>query len=121
MIKGFENFVNENYRMHAHISNNSDPSKIIERKVSFTKKGFDEFNELATDHKIEYKKLLSIIKDMIRNPDNWKPTVKGIGGKVEILSDGNWSKRITQKTRLVYKLTEHDIIIYSCIGHYDDK
>lgn len=121
MIKGFENFVNENYRIHAHISNNSDPSKIIEKKVSFTKKGFEEFNEMLQLNKSDYKKAVALINDMVRNPEFWKPERAGLGKTEHLKSrDGRCSKRINGKFRLEYKVTESEVLIYSCIEHYGD-
>jgi toxin YoeB len=32
---------------------------------------------------------------------------------------GYWSRRITQKHRLVYKVTGNDLHIYMCRGHYE--
>ncbi len=32
---------------------------------------------------------------------------------------GKWSRRITQEHRLVYEVTDFDIIILSCKFHYD--
>lgn len=32
-----------------------------------------------------------------------------------------WSRRINQKDRLVYEVSDDGIIIKQCKGHYDDK
>ena len=51
-----------------------------------------------------------------------KKSFDGIG-KPEALKygDGNWSRRIDEKNRLVYNVSsENDIIIISCKGHYED-
>jgi len=120
MITRFENFVNESYRMHAHISNNSDPSKKVERKISFTKKAFEEFNEMLQLNKNDYKKVVSLINDMARNPELWRPQSAGLGRSEHLKGDGRCSKRINKKVRLEYKVSESEVLIYSCIDHYGD-
>jgi toxin YoeB len=47
-------------------------------------------------------------------------------GKPELLSEnrsGQWSRRITQKHRLIYLIEEEKVIVLllSAYGHYDDK
>ena len=127
MIKNFDDFIIESrvpgYSIHAHLSNNSNPNNITQKKISFTKRGFEEFNELIKDSKNDYKKLLDLIKDMMRNPDFYKPGFAGIGGKTQQLfnKDGLYSKRISEKHRLEYKITSDEVVIYSCMNHYDDK
>ena len=36
---------------------------------------------------------------------------------------GQWSRRITQKHRLIYQIKEHEVVVLvlSAYGHYDDK
>jgi toxin YoeB len=65
------------------------------------------------DKKIQ-DKIIKLIEDCRRNP------FEGIG-KPEPLKNqlsGNWSRRITEEHRLVYQVTETNILIISCIYHY---
>jgi toxin YoeB len=58
-----------------------------------------------------------LLKDIDRNGN------KGIG-KPEPLKhkrQGYWSRRIDEVNRLVYKITEDQIEIAQCRGHYDDE
>ena len=60
------------------------------------------------------KKIVEIIKDIQRNGN------EGIG-KAEPLKhelSGYWSRRITDKHRFIYKLTENEVIIIACANHY---
>jgi toxin YoeB len=36
---------------------------------------------------------------------------------------GQWSRRITQKHRLIYEINDNTVVVYilSILGHYDDK
>ncbi|PWK27977.1 toxin YoeB [Arcicella aurantiaca] len=63
------------------------------------------------------KKIFDLIGDVQKHP------FEGIG-KPEALKHeltGYWSRRITDKHRLVYQVTDDDIIIIRCKDHYDDK
>ncbi len=65
------------------------------------------------------KKILAKINSLIKETAREISTPKGTG-KAEILK--NWpeyrSKRITHEHRLVYKLTETDLLIAKCREHY---
>jgi len=63
-------------------------------------------------------KLWEIILDITENDP-----FKGIG-KPEALKGnykGYWSRRITDKHRIIYRIHEDKLEIASCFGHYDDK
>ncbi|ROL58102.1 Txe/YoeB family addiction module toxin [Bacteroidetes/Chlorobi group bacterium ChocPot_Mid] len=84
------------------------------RKIRFEKIAFEQYNAwLKTDIKI-YKKIAKIIVDIQKQP------FLGIG-KPEPLKhefQGYWSRRITNEHRLVYKVTDDEIVIVSCKYHY---
>ena len=66
------------------------------------------------DQKIS-KKIDALIKDTIRDP------FAGLG-KPEPLKNrlsGFWSRRITDKHRLVYRYENDTLLIFSCRYHYD--
>jgi toxin YoeB len=71
------------------------------------------------DEKKILKKINELLEDIERNGNS------GIG-KPEPLKyelTGYWSRRITDKDRLIYKIVEESNVIYiiGCKGHYDDK
>lgn len=66
------------------------------------------------------KKLLNRLNQLIR--DTERDPFSGIG-KPEPLKGkyaGLWSRRISDKHRLVYRVEDGVLIIYSCMGHYED-
>ena len=68
------------------------------------------------DRKI-VKKINSLIKDIERHP------FTGLG-KPEPLKNnlqGYWSRRINDKDRLVYKVSDNDMMIAQCKTHYEDR
>lgn len=63
------------------------------------------------------KKIFDLISAIQKNP------FEGIGKPEALKHDyqGYWSRRITDKHRLLYEVTDEEIIIIRCKGHYDDK
>ncbi len=86
------------------------------RNITFAPEGFEQFNAWAEQDKKIYRKIIALINDILHQP------FTGLG-KPEPLKHqltGYWSRRITGEHRLVYKVTETEIIILSCRFHYDD-
>jgi toxin YoeB len=84
------------------------------RKVAFLTRSFDEFNRWAIEDKKIYGKIVNLIKDIQREP------FSGLG-KPEALKhelSGLWSRRINQEHRLVYSVSDGEIVIVSCKFHY---
>ena len=49
-------------------------------------------------------------------------TINGIGKPEHLKYQDNWSRRINDEHRLIYSVTDDNIIaVKSCKGHYDDK
>lgn len=83
-------------------------------RIIFEQSAFEGFNSWAKTDKKVHKRIISLIKDVQREP------FSGLG-KPEPLKyelSGYWSRRITQSDRLVYKVTSEDLIIISCKYHY---
>ncbi len=83
-------------------------------RIIFEPIAFSDFNDWAHKDKKIHKRIITLIKDINRDP------FKGMG-KPEPLKhelSGYWSRRITEKDRLVYKVTSREIIIISCKYHY---
>lgn len=86
------------------------------RKIAWTPDAWSDYLYWESDNKTR-KKLNNIIKEIMRNPIDGK-------GKPELLKgnySGCWSRRVSDKDRIVYSFTDDTIIIYTCKGHYDDK
>lgn len=86
------------------------------RSIHFEESAFDEFMEWSKEDKKVLQRITKLIQECRRTP------LEGIG-KPEALR-GNlssfWSRRIDEKNRLIYKVTDDQLIIYSLKGHYDD-
>ena len=87
--------------------------------ITFSDKGtaFEDFSTWATEDKAVYKKILSLIKDIRRNP------FSGLGRPEPLKHNlsGYWSREINEEHRLVYQISENkeDVIIASCKYHYE--
>ena len=84
----------------------------------FSDDAWDDLNSWFEDKKI-LKKINELLKDIERNGDT------GIGKPEPLKYElaGYWSRRITDKDRLIYKIDREKSIIYiiGCKGHYDNE
>ena len=74
------------------------------------------YEALREKDKKLHKALCKLLKEMLR-----ADPASGLGKPEQLrhnLSD-LWSKRISQKDRLIYKFDEHAIYIFAIGGHYD--
>ncbi|MFP4009036.1 MAG: Txe/YoeB family addiction module toxin [Spirulinaceae cyanobacterium] len=88
----------------------------MSRKISFESSAFEDFSEWATLDKKLYRKIIKLIKDIDRSP------FEGLG-KPEPLKyelSGYWSRRINDEHRLVYQVTDTEIIVVACKYHYSE-
>ena len=84
------------------------------KQITFEGSAFKEFVEWAEEDKQTYQRIVSLIKETVRQP------FTGIGKPEPLRHElkGYWSRRISKEHRLVYKVTEDAIIIISCKYHY---
>lgn len=84
------------------------------RKISLEAEAFEGLQHwLRNDRKI-LQRIMDLLEEIQRDPFEGK-------GKPEALKHnfrGLWSRRITGEHRLVYKVSEDEILIYSCRFHY---
>lgn len=86
------------------------------RSLVFEGNTWASYEVLRTKDKKMHKALCRILKEMLRND----PSV-GLG-KPEPLKhnlSGLWSRRISQKDRVIYKYDDNSIFIFAIGGHYD--
>lgn len=84
------------------------------RTIAFHQEAFEQYSDWTKEDKKLFKRLRRLISETAKNPFD------GIG-KPEPLKDnlkGFWSRRINNEHRLVYKVTEKQIIIIACKYHY---
>jgi toxin YoeB len=84
------------------------------KTVAFLPQAFADFTQWAAEDRKVYTKIIDLIKDIQRQP------FAGLGKPEPLKHElrGLWSRRITLEHRLVYKITEDEIVIVSCRFHY---
>lgn len=84
------------------------------RLISFTPAAFEQFNEWRLLNKPLHERIIKLIMEIGRTPFEGS-------GKPEALKHqlkGYWSRRINDEHRLVYQVTDAQIIIIACKYHY---
>ncbi|MDR1416878.1 MAG: Txe/YoeB family addiction module toxin [Prevotellaceae bacterium] len=66
-----------------------------------------------------YRKAMSLIDELWEHPETGTGHPEPLGGN----RAGQWSRRITQKHRLIYQINKEEIVVIllSAHGHYDDR
>ena len=84
------------------------------RNVAFSPVAFQEYNEWFETNSTLFNRIKTLIRDIDRDP------FKGIGKPEPLRGNWNgfWSRRIDQEHRLIYKVTETQILIVKCKDHY---
>ncbi len=88
------------------------------RKLAFKDNSWQQYEENLLKNKKLQKKFHEIIKEMLRSDD----LTQGIG-KPEPLKyelEETYSRRLSEKDRLVYSFDENYIYVHSIGGHYGD-
>ncbi|MEM1169157.1 MAG: Txe/YoeB family addiction module toxin [Cyanobacteria bacterium P01_H01_bin.35] len=87
----------------------------MSKRIVFEASAFSDFTEWVKIDKKIHQKIVTLIKDIDRS------SFSGLG-KPEPLKyelSGYWSRRINDEHRLVYKVTDDEIIIIACKYHYE--
>jgi len=86
----------------------------VRRRLVFHDQGWEDFAYWVANDRAITKRVLRLVEDVLRDPFD------GIG-KPEPLKHtmpGAWSRRITDEHRLVYLVTDKDIVILQARYHY---
>jgi toxin YoeB len=86
------------------------------RELAFRNNSWQQYENMIKNKKI-HKKFHAIIKEMLRSDD---PSL-GVG-KPELLKyelEGLYSRRLSEKDRLIYSFDENYIYIHAIGGHYE--
>jgi toxin YoeB len=88
-------------------------------KIIFLPEAEEDMKVLKKNEPLCYKKLYSLLHELELHPTTGTGHPKPMGGD----RAGQWSRRISQKHRLVYKIQEEvvTVLILTAYGHYEDK
>ncbi len=88
-------------------------------EVIITPEAARDLIKLAKSEPKAYTKVQQFVKELQEHPKTGTGHPEPLKGKPE----GRWSRQITKKHRLVYRIFETEVYIdvLSAYGHYDDK
>jgi len=89
-------------------------------KLEFQKKAEDDIIRLKKSGEVQaVKKLTALLKELEIHPE----TGTGKPERLKHYQGNRWSRKITEKHRLVYEIFENIVTveIIQTYGHYDDK
>jgi toxin YoeB len=84
-------------------------------QLVFTETAWADYQWIQDRDRKLLKRINALIRDVLRSP------YEGIG-KPEALKanlSGYWSRRINEEHRLVYRVTDADLVIVACRYHYE--
>ncbi len=87
--------------------------------VTFSPKAYDDVKRLQKSEPAAYKKVERFVEELQEHPTTGTGHPEPLKGKPE----NCWSREITRKHRLVYRIfeTEVQVEVLAAYGHYDDK
>ncbi len=87
------------------------------RSLVFEGKTWEVYETLRERDKKLHKSLCRVLKEMLRGDPS-----QGSGKPEQLRHNltGFWSRRISQKDRLIYKFDQGAIYIFAIGGHYED-
>ncbi|WP_417228399.1 Txe/YoeB family addiction module toxin [Amphritea sp.] len=87
------------------------------RSLVFEGNTWETYEALREKDKKLHKTLCKLLKEMLRGDLS-----QGIGKPEQLRHNLTrfWSKRMSQKDRLIYKFDDHSIYIFAIGGHYED-
>ena len=88
-------------------------------KVILSPKALADAGRLKQSEPKAYQKLVGFIEELKEHPKTGLGHPEPLKGKPE----GRWSRELTKKHRLVYRIFETEVYVdvLSAYGHYDDK
>jgi len=85
--------------------------------IPFQQSAFTDYQQWAVNDKNVFRKIGSLIIEITRTPFTGTGKPEPLKGSLS----GFWSRHITGKHRLVYKVEQDVILIAGCKSHYNDK
>ena len=88
-------------------------------KIRYTAEAEYDLKRLRKSEPKSFEKAVKLLNEIMDTP------YTGTGKPHQLTGDraGQWSRRITQKHRLIYSVNENEIrvLVLAAYGHYDDK
>ena len=87
--------------------------------ISYTKDALEDLKRLQRNEPKVYQKARRFIEELKEHPKTGIGHPEPLKGKPE----GRWSRELTKKHRLVYRIFDDEVLVLvlSSYGHYNDK
>ena len=87
--------------------------------VEIKEQAQNDLKRLSISEPKTYRKALELIKELYDTPKSGTGHPEPLKGQPE----GRWSRRISKKHRLVYRIYETEVVVLvlAAYGHYDEK
>lgn len=85
-------------------------------KITFAEDAWEDYLYWQGQDKKILKKINSLLKEIQRTPFEGSGKPEPLKGELQ----ESWSRRISEKDRLVYEISDNMILVKQCRGHYDD-
>ena len=88
-------------------------------KLEYTDEAKLHMQRLKHDEPKAFQKMSKMLLELMEHPTTGTGHPEPLKGELQ----GRWSRRITKKHRLVYRIYNDEVLvlILSSYGHYDDK
>ena len=87
--------------------------------ITYTQDALTDLKRLQKNEPKVYQKARRFIEELREHPKSGTGHPEPLKGK----PDGRWSRELTKKHRLVYRIFDEEVLVLvlSSYGHYDDK
>ena len=87
--------------------------------VNLSEQALEDADRLERNDPKAFLKFLGFLDELAEHPKTGTGHPEALKGKPE----GRWSRRISQKHRLVYRIYDEEVVVLviSAYGHYNDK
>lgn len=87
--------------------------------ITFAPSAKEELEKLKKNEPSSFKKAVKLLQEIALHPTTGTGHPEPLKGK----PDNRWSRHISKKHRLVYRVFEAEVYVFvlSSYGHYDDK
>lgn len=88
-------------------------------KITFSPEAEIDLKKLKRSEPASFKKVVKLLNELVEHPQTGTGHPEPLKGKPE----NRWSRQITKKHWLVYRIFENEVLVdvLSAYGHYDDK
>ena len=87
--------------------------------IEYTETAKEHIRLLRANEPAAFKKVTQLLLELMDHPQTGTGHPEQLKGEPK----GRWSRRITQKHRLVYEIHDQQVLVLvlAAYGHYDDK